>query len=123
VSYDRAGYGASQPATDGRRLAALADDLAAVATASAGPRPVVLVGHSLGGRIAIAAAAAVGANLAGMVLIESSPPYGVRADIPGADPMTLLSVILVLAATAGAAAYFPARRAANADPSNSLRRQ
>jgi ABC-type antimicrobial peptide transport system permease subunit len=40
--------------------------------------------------------------------------------ISGADPATILLVVPILAATAMAAAYFPARRAGKADPSRSL---
>jgi hypothetical protein len=64
-------------------------------------------------------------SMAALAALESvvSVPSGVPVELPGADPLALLSVIAVMAATAGAAAYFPARRAAKADPSVSLRHQ
>jgi ABC-type antimicrobial peptide transport system permease subunit len=64
-------------------------------------------------------------SLAGTTLIKSfaETPAGIPADIPGTDLTTLLSVVVLMAATAGAAAYFPARRAAKADPAVSLRHQ
>jgi predicted permease len=51
------------------------------------------------------------------------PAPGVPVNLPAAGPATLLAVVLVMAAAAGAASYFPARRAAKADPSVSLRHQ
>ena len=50
VSYDRAGYGASDPATDSRGVVELADDLGVVLD-SLDERAVVLVGHSWGGPV------------------------------------------------------------------------
>jgi ABC-type antimicrobial peptide transport system permease subunit len=67
--------------------------------------------------VAISIASAV--CVAGLVLVQSASPV----NVPGADPATILSVIVVMAATAAAAAYFPARRAAKADPSLSLRHE
>ena len=55
-------------------------------------------------------------------LIETPSTVHLEA-LPGVDPVAMLAVFVVMVATAGAAAYFPARRAANADPSVSLRRQ
>jgi len=77
--------------------------------------------------ILIGLAIAIGSTLwmGGVVLAKSMmrDPSGVPVNIPGADPVTLLAVIVLMAATAGAAAYFPARSAAKADPSASLRSQ
>jgi predicted permease len=51
-------------------------------------------------------------------------PNGGRIGMPaGADPLTLWLVVAVMAATGGLAAFIPARRAAKADPSTSLRHQ
>jgi putative ABC transport system permease protein len=69
--------------------------------------------------IGVSISIASAASLAGMVLIESAS----HVDVPGADSATILSVVVILAATAGTAAYFPARRAAKADPSKSLRHE
>lgn len=67
--------------------------------------------------VAIAVASAV--SLVSLLLAQSAS--GIR--IPGADPVTVLSVVAVMAATACAAAYLPARRAANANPSMTLRHE
>lgn len=69
--------------------------------------------------IGVSISIASAASLAGMVLIESAS----HVDVPGADSATILSVVVIMAATAGTAAYFPARRAAKADPSKSLRHE
>jgi ABC-type antimicrobial peptide transport system permease subunit len=71
----------------------------------------ILVGAAIGVASAL--------SIAGMIVVKSN----IRVDVPGADAVTLLSVIAVMAATAGAAAYFPARQAAKADPSLSLRHE
>jgi ABC-type antimicrobial peptide transport system permease subunit len=65
-------------------------------------------------------------SMVGMALVPSliDTPSGVHLEVlPGVDPPTLLAVVVVMAAKAVAAAYFPARRAANADPSISLRHE
>jgi hypothetical protein len=67
--------------------------------------------------VAVSIASAV--SLAGMVVIRSAT----HVNVPGADPATILSVVAILAATAGAAAYFPARRAGKVEPSVSLRHE
>jgi predicted permease len=67
--------------------------------------------------VAISIAGAV--SVAGMILVRSAT----HVEVPGADPATILSVVAILAATGVAAAYFPARRAAKADPSLSLHHQ
>jgi len=61
VAYDQRGHGLSDRAPgSGRRagwygVPALAEDLAAVLDAAAGPEPVILVGHSMGGMTIMAA--------------------------------------------------------------------
>jgi pimeloyl-ACP methyl ester carboxylesterase len=77
-SYDRAGYGLSDEAKDGRDVDALAADLAAVAKAAAGGRPVVLVGHSLGGPIVRQFAYRHPKLAAGMVLVDPSGDHQVK---------------------------------------------
>lgn len=81
VAYDRAGYGASEPAMAGRprTLEALADDLIDVIDACAGAdassRRIVLVGHSWGGPIVRVAAARLrgrGGSVGGLVLVDPS---------------------------------------------------
>jgi putative ABC transport system permease protein len=51
-------------------------------------------------------------------LVESQL-FGVRS----ADPQTMASVVVIMAAVAAAAAYLPARRAARVDPVAALRSQ
>src|SRR3954470_23972707 len=52
VSYDRAGFGASDEAGHAATAADAADDLAKLLDALGVRRPVVMVGHSFGGLIA-----------------------------------------------------------------------
>ncbi|MCX6593397.1 MAG: ABC transporter permease [Acidobacteria bacterium] len=78
----------------------------------------ILIGASLVAGMAISV---VGLRLASS-LIEAPSTVHLEA-LPGVTPLTLLSVAGVLALAAGAAAYFPARQAANGDPSVSLRQQ
>lgn len=75
VVYERAGFGASESATEPRTLAALADDLDAVID-SVDHTSSILVGHSWGGPIVRTAAAtrlrAGRRDLLGMVLVDQS---------------------------------------------------
>src|SRR5262249_61462781 len=71
VAPDLRGHGESDwPDTPQYRLEALADDLIAVRAALA-PGPVALVGHSMGGRIALAYAARGWAGVRGFALLDS----------------------------------------------------
>lgn len=72
VIYDRAPYGASSPARDGRRPRDVAHDLDGILKALGIPGPLVLVGHSLGGVYMRAYAALHPERVAGMVLVDSS---------------------------------------------------
>jgi predicted permease len=67
--------------------------------------------------IGVAISIAGAASLAGLIVVQAAT----HVKVPGADAATILSVVAILAASGGAAAYFPARRAAKADPSLSLR--
>ncbi len=60
-------------------------------------------------------------SAASLALLQSS--LALPFALPGADSTTLLLVTVAMAATAGLAAYIPARRAAAADPSSALRHQ
>ena len=71
-SYDRAGYGGSDEAKDARDIEALAADLAVVAKAAGGGRPVILMGHSLGGPIVRQFAYHHPKLVAGVVLLDPS---------------------------------------------------
>jgi pimeloyl-ACP methyl ester carboxylesterase len=72
VTYDRAPYGASSPATDRRTPADIAADLHAVLPALGVRGPLILTGFSAGGMYMRTYAARYPDEVAGMVLIESS---------------------------------------------------
>jgi pimeloyl-ACP methyl ester carboxylesterase len=72
VTYDRAPYGASSRATDGRTTADIAHDLHATLRALKLPGPLILVGFSFGGMYVRKYASLYPDEVAGMVLIESS---------------------------------------------------
>ena len=61
--------------------------------------------------------------LAGAALLVAviAPLVGQSADVPAIDPATVALVALAILAVAVATAYVPARRAAQADPSQALR--
>lgn len=72
-TYDRAGQGASDPATTPRPVEEVVDDLHAFLTAAA-PPPYFLVGHSFGGEIAHLYAQAHTDLVAGFVSMNPSVP-------------------------------------------------
>ncbi len=72
VTYDRAPYGASSRAVDGRTPGEVAADLHAVLKSLGISGPLVLVGHSLGGLYVRGYAALHMEQVAGMVLVDSS---------------------------------------------------
>ena len=83
IIWDLPGFGRSRgPATNDYRLQKLARDLDEV-VALAGGRPAILVGHSLGGMIALTYCTTfpekVGHEVAGLVLIDTTPSSPVRA--------------------------------------------
>ena len=71
-SYDRLGVGDSGPPPAVQTLEHLAADLDGIIDALALPRPLVVVGHSLGGAIAMAWASKHPSDTAGVVLIDAS---------------------------------------------------
>jgi pimeloyl-ACP methyl ester carboxylesterase len=71
-TYDRAGLGWSDPATGGRSIRDMANDLDALLTEAKVISPYVIVGHSLGGLIARQYASMHPSRVAGVVLVESS---------------------------------------------------
>ena len=74
ISYDRAGVGESGPPTVPRDLNDFVEELEAVLSAVGVTRPVRLVGHSIGGVIALAFACRHPERVAGLVLLDSSHP-------------------------------------------------
>jgi pimeloyl-ACP methyl ester carboxylesterase len=74
-SYDRAGYGRSDEAKDARDIDMLAADLAAVVKTVGHGRPVVVVGHSMGGPIVRQFAYRHPKLVAGMVLVDPSADH------------------------------------------------
>ena len=72
VTYNRAPYGESSPARDGRRPREIADDLDGVLKELGVTGPLVLAGHSIGGIYLRTYAALHMDRVAGMVLVDSS---------------------------------------------------
>ncbi len=70
---DLRGHGSSPPLAPDTDLAALAADVLATASAASLPEPFILVGHSLGGRVALAAAERAAARLSEIVLLDIGP--------------------------------------------------
>ena len=72
--YDRRGYGRSTCSYVPTFLDHV-DDLVAILTAEANQRPVVVVGHSLGGTIALAAASRVPESVSAAIIHEAPLPW------------------------------------------------
>lgn len=68
--YDRAGLGYSDPSPIPRTPMAIAEDLHKLVQAAAFPKPVILVGHSLGGFTTKLYAALYPEDVAGLVLVD-----------------------------------------------------
>ena len=71
-AYDRAGLGYSDPAPGARTPVAIVEDMHALIEAAGLQRPLILVGHSLGGFNAKLYAALYPEDVAGLVLIDPS---------------------------------------------------
>lgn len=84
VTYDRRGYGATPPGSTGFRHL---DDLDAVA-GSLGDEPVVLVGNSMGGGLALDYAITAPERVAAMLLI--APAISGAPEFESLDPATLV---------------------------------
>jgi pimeloyl-ACP methyl ester carboxylesterase len=80
-AYDRAGEGRSEPASGPQDGVAIAADLHALLARANVPGPYVLAGHSVGGTYALIFAARYPAEVAGMVLLDSSSPQ--QFSLPG----------------------------------------
>ena len=70
VLYDRRGTGRSAPVDRPRRLSELVDELEVVLDTLRPPRPLLLVGHSLGGLLVRLLAARRPGDVAGLVLVD-----------------------------------------------------
>lgn len=73
VTYDRAGYGGSEPGPLPRNAQTAASELRELLAELGVPKPYVLVGHSLGGLNAQAYAALYPDDVAGVVLLDPPP--------------------------------------------------
>lgn len=89
-TFDRAAYGFSDPAPKPQILSDVVDDLHGALKAGAVPRPYVLVGHSLGGIEARLYAERWPKEIAGMVLVDTSPAAEglIDEEQPGFDEVT-----------------------------------
>ncbi|NNE11523.1 MAG: alpha/beta hydrolase [Ilumatobacter sp.] len=90
VAVDLRGRGSSSDSLGPFGIRRHADDVRAVIHRF-NAAPAVVVGHSLGGTVALQAAAAHPDDVSGVVLVESGPPP--RID-PGVDPATRMQEIL-----------------------------
>jgi pimeloyl-ACP methyl ester carboxylesterase len=80
-TYDRAGYGWSDPAPSPRDGAAAVADLHALLLAAGEPGPFLLVGHSLGGAHVRLSVAAHPDRVAGLVLVDAPPAGALSPDM------------------------------------------
>ncbi len=77
-SYDRAGYGWSDPSPKPRDAKTIAQELHALLNAAGVEGPFVLVGHSLGGMLVREYTGLYRSEVAGMVLVDSTSPNQFR---------------------------------------------
>ena len=77
-SYDRAGYGWSDPSPNPRDAKTIAQELYTLLRAADIGGPLVLVGHSLGGMFVREYAGLYRSDVAGMVLVDSTSPNQFR---------------------------------------------
>jgi pimeloyl-ACP methyl ester carboxylesterase len=109
-TYDRAGYGYSEPGPMPRTAGRIAQELHTLLQRADVPGPYVIVGHSLGGAHVRVFAHEYPADVAGVVLIESMNPLSAQPSAPTAAPGTdrasrgdwLLTRVLTLPARVGA---------------------
>ncbi|WP_436496621.1 alpha/beta fold hydrolase [Actinokineospora sp. HUAS TT18] len=103
VTYHRAGYGPSRAEAAFSTDTAVAD-LIDLVKAVADGRPVVLIGHSLGGYLAMRAAHTLGAKVIGVGLVDSSHPAELRRSArqaQGADGLTNALSLMPVSLRAG----------------------
>jgi pimeloyl-ACP methyl ester carboxylesterase len=85
-AYDRAGFGFSDGAERPSDLGNMTEDLARLVAAAGVVKPFVLVGHSLGGEIAVLYAATHADDLSGMILVDpafANDLEALQAQLPG----------------------------------------
>jgi pimeloyl-ACP methyl ester carboxylesterase len=112
VTYDRAPYGASSAARDGRTPGEIAADLDGLLAKLGVTGPVVLVGHSAGGIYMRAYAAEHLDRVAGLVLVESSHESQRRV----LDPLRSIKMRLQMAFMVLAIIREPREERRGADP-------
>ncbi|GAB2954760.1 hypothetical protein GCM10027280_49010 [Micromonospora polyrhachis] len=97
LTYQRAGYGISRyEASGAERFETQVDDLVDLVGQVAGDRPVVLVGHSLGGYLALLAAERLGEQVRGVALVDSSHPAELQRSLRQAEGGRALTSALAL---------------------------
>jgi pimeloyl-ACP methyl ester carboxylesterase len=80
ITYNRAGYGQSEPGPLPRHSGREAEELKALLDAASVPGPYVVVGHSLGGLNAQVFAAKYPQDVAGIVLLDPPPLSFIRGE-------------------------------------------
>jgi pimeloyl-ACP methyl ester carboxylesterase len=95
--HDRAGQAWSDDAPDPQDGLAAAADLHTLLSRAGEVGPYVLVGHSIGGDYAMTYAARYPDQVAGMVLVDTTPPYGVGTPSGHAGPPSSVAVLPSLA--------------------------
>lgn len=99
VVYQRAGYGSSTyRGARGFTLTHAVDDFQDLADHLAGDRRIVIVGHSLGGYLAMRSAATLRGRVEGIVLIDASHPGELRRSVRQAGGAAMLDSTLRLMA-------------------------
>jgi len=80
ITYNRAGYGRSEPGPLPRHGGREAEELKALLDAASIPGPYVIVGHSLGGLNAQVFAAKYSEDVVGIVLLDPPPLSFIRGE-------------------------------------------